>query len=126
MIVAGIGCKKGANSEAIATAIRAAQKAVGITAAPDQIATLDDKRAEQGILQAAEQLAIPIVFLSRDQLSQFADAALTSSIKVKAVKGVPSVAETAALAAAGQGGKLLGPRVAVGDATCAIATGAAP
>ena len=35
--------------------------------------------------------------------------------------GVPSVSEAAALAAAGPGARLLGPRVAVGPATCALA-----
>jgi cobalt-precorrin 5A hydrolase len=41
--------------------------------------------------------------------------------------GVPSVAEAAALAAAGTTARLLLPRIAVGAATCALATkGAAP
>jgi len=37
------------------------------------------------------------------------------------VAGVPSVSETAALAAAGEGVRLLGPRIVVGPVTCAIA-----
>jgi cobalt-precorrin 5A hydrolase len=35
--------------------------------------------------------------------------------------GTPSISETAALAAAGQHATLLGPRIAVGPVTCAIA-----
>lgn len=39
----------------------------------------------------------------------------------QAVAGTPSVSETAAFAAAGPGGRLLGPRIVVGRVTCAIA-----
>jgi cobalt-precorrin 5A hydrolase len=37
--------------------------------------------------------------------------------------GTPSVSEAAALAAAGEGARLAGPRIAVGPVTCAIAFG---
>jgi cobalt-precorrin 5A hydrolase len=41
--------------------------------------------------------------------------------------GVPTVAEAAALAAAGPAARLLGPRLVVGAATCALAaSGAQP
>jgi cobalt-precorrin 5A hydrolase len=40
---------------------------------------------------------------------------------VLALKGVPSVAEAAALAAGGPRSRLLAPRIAVGPATCALA-----
>ena len=46
---------------------------------------------------------------------------VTRSERVLALMGVPSVAEAAALAAAGPASRLLGPRVAVGPATCALA-----
>jgi cobalt-precorrin 5A hydrolase len=36
--------------------------------------------------------------------------------------GVPSAAEAAALAAGGPAARLLAPRIAVGPATCALAT----
>ena len=39
------------------------------------------------------------------------------------VAGTPSVSEAAALAAAGEGARLAGPRIVVGPATCAIAFG---
>jgi len=40
---------------------------------------------------------------------------------VIALAGVPSVAEAAALAAAGPDARLIVPRIAVGPATCALA-----
>jgi cobalt-precorrin 5A hydrolase len=48
-------------------------------------------------------------------------AALTHSNLSQALAGTPSVSETAALAAAGSGARLAGPRLAVGRVTCAIA-----
>jgi cobalt-precorrin 5A hydrolase len=45
----------------------------------------------------------------------------SSSPRVKALMGVPSVAEAAALAAAGPKSTLVLPRIAVGPVTCAIA-----
>jgi len=45
----------------------------------------------------------------------------TRSERVHALIGVPSVAEAAALAAAGPLAQLIGPRLAVGPATCALA-----
>jgi cobalt-precorrin 5A hydrolase len=46
---------------------------------------------------------------------------ITRSERVLALTGVPSVAEAAALAAAGPASRLVGPRVAIGPATCALA-----
>jgi cobalt-precorrin 5A hydrolase len=46
---------------------------------------------------------------------------LTHSQLSQALAGVPSVSEAAALAAAGEGARLLGPRIVVGPATCALA-----
>ncbi|NGO50535.1 cobalamin biosynthesis protein [Mesorhizobium camelthorni] len=47
---------------------------------------------------------------------------LTHSARSQAVAGSPSVSEAAALAAAGEGARLLGPRIVVGQVTCALAT----
>jgi cobalt-precorrin 5A hydrolase len=52
-----------------------------------------------------------------------ASASLTHSDLSQAIAGTPSVSETAALAAAGEGARLAGPRIAVGPVTCAIAFG---
>jgi cobalt-precorrin 5A hydrolase len=47
---------------------------------------------------------------------------LTHSARSQAVAGIPSVSEAAALAAVGEGARLLGPRIVVGPVTCALAT----
>jgi cobalt-precorrin 5A hydrolase len=55
------------------------------------------------------------------------DRTETRSARVLALMGVPTVAEAAALAAAGPAARLLGPRLVVGAATCALAaSGAQP
>ena len=45
----------------------------------------------------------------------------TRSERVLALMGVPSVAEAAALAAAGPAARLISPRLVIGSATCALA-----
>jgi cobalt-precorrin 5A hydrolase len=56
-------------------------------------------------------------------LGRVADQVLTRSLRVQAIKGVPSIAEASALVAAGLNARLLGARVAANKVTCAIAVG---
>jgi cobalt-precorrin 5A hydrolase len=127
MIVAGIGCRKGASAEAVSAAVTAAAARCGLApGAIDALATANEKSGEPGIAAAAEALATPLVLVALADMQTVAAAALTSSVRVMELKGVPSVAATAALAAAGRGAKLLGPRVATDSVTCAIAQGDGP
>ena len=65
--------------------------------------------------------------VSQAELRAANDRTETRSERVLALTGVPSVAEAAALAAAGPSARLIGPRIVMGAATCALAaTGAAP
>jgi cobalt-precorrin 5A hydrolase len=50
------------------------------------------------------------------------EGTLTHSARSQVIAGTPSVSEAAALAAAGEGSRLLGPRIVVGPVTCALAT----
>ena len=91
--------------------------------------TADFKRSEAGLLRAAESLNKPLLALSVARLQAQSGAALTCSAHTLERFGVPSVAETAALAGAfsvGDGApasppRLLGPRYVSGNATCALA-----
>jgi len=116
----GLGCRKGVSGEVIASLVR---EALARIAQPGVAAlfTVDAKRAEAGLAQAAQALAMPLHFLTQEALAAVADQAQTSSPRVEALFGVPSVAETAALAGAGPGAALILPRIARDDATCAIA-----
>jgi cobalt-precorrin 5A hydrolase len=124
MIVAGIGCKRGTSSEEIVSLISAVLATHDIARDKlDAIATEALKADEAGIAGAARQLSVRLVRCPLPDLDAIADKVLTHSERVWAIKGVPSIAEASALLAAGQNARLLGARVAAGDATCAIAIG---
>jgi cobalt-precorrin 5A hydrolase len=128
MIVAGIGCKRGTAARDVEAAIRAALARAGLTAATlDAIATMLGKNDEPGITAAAKTLGVRIVALPQSELEAAGARAVTRSERVLALTGVPSVAETAALAAAGAEARLIAPRLVVGGAACALAaSGEAP
>jgi cobalt-precorrin 5A hydrolase len=132
MIVAGIGCKRGAAAREIEAAIRAVLERAGIAPqALDSVATIATKRDEAGIGAAAAKLGAAVVLVSEAELRSAGERAQTRSARVQALKGVPSVAEAAALAAAGPSARLIVPRLVVGAAACALAasdaaSGAAP
>jgi len=123
MIIAGIGCRRGASAPDIETAIRAALDQAGVSAdALDAIATIAAKHDEAGIDAAAAHFGVEVLLISDDDLKAAGERAETRSERVLALAGVPSVAEAAALAAAGPAGRLIAARVIAGAATCALAT----
>jgi cobalt-precorrin 5A hydrolase len=122
MIVAGVGCRKGAAAAEIEAAIAAALLRAGI--APDAlalIATSAAKSGEPGIAAAASARGVRLVLVPQDRLEAAGERTATKSARVSALTGVPSLAEAAALAAGGPTSRLLGARVAIGSATCALA-----
>lgn len=122
MIAAGIGCKRGAPASDIEAAIHAALSGAQIGAdALDVIATIEAKNDEPGIRAAAKKFGIALIIVPALQLAASTDRVKTHSERVSALIGVGSVAEAAALAAAGCAGKLIVPRLIVGTATCALA-----
>lgn len=122
MIVAGVGCRRGASASDVEAAVRAALARADIAANRlDAIATVEGKHDEAGIYAAAATLGVTFVVVSATDLQAAAARAVTHSERVLQLMGVPSVAETAALAAAGPSARLLGARLAVGGTTCALA-----
>jgi cobalt-precorrin 5A hydrolase len=123
MIVAGVGCRKGASAREIGAAISAALSRAGLRAdALDVIAAPAVKSSEAGIAGAASDLGVPLVLVPQADLEAAGARTVTRSERVVALLGVPSAAEAAALAAAGPAARLVAPRTAVGPATCALAT----
>jgi cobalamin biosynthesis protein CbiG len=86
--------------------------------------SIESKRDERGLHEAARILETTIAFLPREALVARNHELITRSPRVEALTGVGSVAEAAALVGAGPGSVLLGPRVASARATCAIARNA--
>jgi cobalt-precorrin 5A hydrolase len=115
--VAGLGFRKAATLASLQDALARAGGAA------DRLATAETK-AEAPVARAlAETLGVAICGIRREMLA--AQTVLTHSAVVAERFGTGSVAEAAALAAAGPGARLLGPRMLSGDglATAAIAIG---
>ena len=122
MMVAGVGCKAGASAGEIEAAIAAALVRAGLsTETLTALATSFAKADEPGIAAAATARGLKLVVVPQRDLAAADARVVTRSERVLALTGVSSVAEAAALAAAGPASRLLGPRVAVGPATCALA-----
>jgi cobalt-precorrin 5A hydrolase len=123
MIALGIGCRRNAPAEDIGAVIAMALDATSLPAAAiSVIATAYEKANEPGLVEAASRLGRPLLGIAARELAAMSDLAVTRSERVQSLKGVPSVAETAALAAVGRGARLILPRVANATATCALAS----
>lgn len=85
------------------------------------LATSERKASEPAFADAALRLGVPLEIVGDAALEAVSERTLTHSGNSLAVTGVPSLSETSALAAAGPGSTLLGPRVALGSVTCALA-----
>lgn len=120
MIVAGFGF----TSRATADSLRTALAATGYGGALDHLATASDKAVTPAFVQAAASLKTPIIGVAADRIE--ATQTQTRSRMSHSTRKTGSVAEAAALAAAGPGATLIVPRHISADrmATCAIAKGA--
>lgn len=123
MMVAGLGCRRGARAEDVGAAITHALDLAGRRPeALSRLATSAAKADEPGLRAAAATLGLLLDAVPKDALLAAAPGCLTHSTRVMEHAGVPSLAEAAALASAGPGARLLGPRVAVAHSvTCALA-----
>ena len=119
MIVAGFGFRASATA---ASLLDAFAQATG-TDRPTHLSAPVDKAAAECLRAVSQYLRLPVVAVDCAQLS--ATETLTRSAKVLETRGVGSIAEAAALAAAGYGATLAAPRSISNDrlATCAIAIG---
>lgn len=115
----GIGCRAGIGADAVCALVARALEAAGD--GPATLFTILDKQQEAGLREAATRLGLPLVYLPRKALEAVSDRAETRSEKVVALFGIPNVAETAALAGAGAGARLVVPRMAAEGVTCAVA-----
>jgi len=124
MIVAGVGFRGAASADEIERVVR---MALGVFDLPAErlntLATESGKANDPAFAEAARRLSASLAACTLDELDRVAGEVLTPSKLVLEAKGVPSIAEAAALVVAGRNGRLLGTRVATAMATCAIATG---
>lgn len=122
VMVAGIGCRSGVSAEQVEAALAAAQRFSA--RAVSHLATPIAKAHEPGIIGAAAARGVPVILIGQPDLEAANPRTLTHSEHSMTAMNVHSVAEAAALAGAGSGSRLLGPRIAVGPVTCALAEAA--
>ncbi|MDQ0747533.1 cobalt-precorrin 5A hydrolase/precorrin-3B C17-methyltransferase [Streptomyces africanus] len=119
-LVVGVGASKGAPAEEVLGLIEGVLREAGLSAASvAELATVDAKAEEPGIVEAARRLGVPLVTYSAGELAEV-DVPNPSDAPLAAV-GTPSVAEAAALV---RGGELLVPKrksaASPAMATCAV------
>ncbi|MGP6085433.1 cobalamin biosynthesis protein [Antarctobacter jejuensis] len=119
MIFAGFGFRASATEDSLTDALRQAARNQMVSG----LATASEKAASPVFQALAQTQDLPVIAIDSTRLA--AQETATNSTASMAAHGTGSVAEAAALAAAGRGARLLGPRVVSGDrqATCALAEG---
>ena len=128
MMVAGIGSRKGVSVEDVLAAIETALETHGLAmTALSALATAALKRDERAIFAAGHQLNLPVIVADAAAVEAASSATISLSSRSQDLAGTPSVSEASAVAVAGKGARLLGPRTVLGPVTCAIAiSGDAP
>jgi cobalt-precorrin 5A hydrolase len=115
----GVGCRKGASGAAVLEPVLAALEAKRLSPLSVRtLASIDAKRDEQGIYDAAAALGARTVFFSARQLRALSPP--TPSALVAKHMGVPGVCEAAAMLAAGTN-RLLATKTKTKTATAAVA-----
>ncbi|MFF7895601.1 precorrin-3B C(17)-methyltransferase [Streptomyces sp. NPDC007907] len=119
-LVVGVGASRGAPTEEVLGLVEDALREAGLAVASvAELATVDAKAEETGIVEAARRLGVPLVTYSAQELAGV-DVPNPSDAPLAAV-GTPSVAEAAALVG---GGALLVPKrksaAIPAMATCAV------
>ncbi|WAU80473.1 precorrin-3B C(17)-methyltransferase [Streptomyces sp. Qhu-G9] len=124
-LVVGVGASKGAPVDEVLGLVEEALRDAGLSArSVAELATVDAKAGEPGIVGAAERLGVPLVTYPAEELAKV-EVPNPSAAPLAAV-GTPSVAEAAALV---RGGELLVPKrksaAVPAMATCAVVRRAA-
>jgi len=123
--VLGLGCERGTPADEV---IRLAEEA--LTAAKVErrslacVASLDVRATEPAMIAAAAHFCVPFRVFDAETLEAETARLKNPSEIVFALTGCHGVAEAAALAAAGQSGALIVPKIKSAHATAAIAGGA--
>lgn len=121
-LVAGIGFRRGTAAAEIAGLIGRALGEVGAARdALGAIATAADRAGDPAIREAAAAFGLSPLPIAAAALEACDGRVLTRSSRIERLRNVGSLAEAAALAAAGLESRLALPRIANGGATCALA-----
>lgn len=106
-LIVGVGCRKGKGKDEILAAIANVFCQAGLSMdSIKQLATVDVKKEEQGIIEAAKFLQVPLRIVSREAILKIEDRFAASSF-VKETIGVGSVCEPAALISSEKGSVII-------------------
>ncbi|APH53911.1 CobE protein [Granulibacter bethesdensis] len=120
-VVAGLGCRPLCAAEAvIALLYQAAQ-----TAPFSMVAIPEFRTGADGLMEALTRLGYPVQVISMAALQDVQHRCVTRSAAALRTTGLASVAEAAALAAAGPLAHLILPRIAADGVSCALAAASA-
>jgi cobalt-precorrin 5A hydrolase len=124
MVVAGLGFKRGVQPAEVERALDLALQNLGSnTAAVTCLAVPSRKAAEPAPAFVAKARGMELKLVPQEELEAAASRTVSRSIHALKAMNVPSVAEAAALAAAGPHARLLVPKIATESVTCALAEG---
>lgn len=120
-LVAGVGCRKGIGAEDVVGAIcfAAARAGVSVTSLR-ALASIDLKREEAGLLEAAGRLGVEVKFFSAGELAA-CGLEFRESVRVKNAVGVGGVCEPAAFLAAAKPARLILSKTVYRGVTVALA-----
>ena len=118
-LVVGVGCNRGTSADEIVGAVGEVLRGHGRSLkSVRRLATVEAKRDEAGLVEAAARLGVPLEFCDRATLNAVPDVPNPSAAPMKYV-GVQGVAEPAALHVSG--GRLVVEKVKSGNVTVAVA-----
>ena len=122
MIVAGIGFRRSVEADEIVTLVELALERSALErSALSKLATIEALATLPAFTEAVRRLCVGAAPVAQTALLATAPHVRTRSARSIAAHGVGSVAEAAALAAAGPHPQLILERIASASATCALA-----
>ncbi|MEE0714747.1 MAG: cobalamin biosynthesis protein, partial [Blautia sp.] len=105
VITTGLGCKKGTDKETVESVVRrACDELLVPSVAMEQVASIDLKKEEAGILEYCKERKIPFITYTAEELQEV-EGTYASSQFVEDVTGVDNVCERAALLGSSKEGK---------------------
>lgn len=120
-IVVGVGSKKNITTQQVIKAINSAMKTLDLPVDRiDEIITGEMKKNEQGIIEAAKNLQMPLKIISESDLKNYKNPDLNNSDFVRSKFGLGGVCEPSSLIAAGEDAILIFRKTAYDGVTIAV------
>ncbi|HEX7467174.1 MAG TPA: cobalt-precorrin 5A hydrolase [Methanobacterium sp.] len=126
-LVVGLGSRKGVTAESVLGAVKQALNILDIPLERiDLLATAEPKKNENGMVETARELGLPLRIIPLIDLKDFNHSDISESSMVREVFGVAGVCEPAALIGAGRGSKLILRKTVFNKVTVAVAVSKNP